>query len=109
MDKSYADLLKENDLLKGTIQKLQETIDRLESEVKRINNELHKYKNENTPPSANKHLKGSTRGFMQKVAKEARHSDIKALQGIKNLTKSKMWTQTSALTATAMISKMWTC
>ncbi len=69
MDKSYADLLKENDLLKGTVQRLQETIDGLESEVKRLNNELHKYKNENTPPSANKHLKGSTRGLHAKGGK----------------------------------------
>jgi RNA polymerase subunit RPABC4/transcription elongation factor Spt4 len=32
----------------------------LVSEVKRLNNELRKYKNENTPSSANKHLKGNT-------------------------------------------------
>lgn len=44
MDKYYADLLKGNDLLKGTAQKPQETIERLESEAKRLNNELRKYK-----------------------------------------------------------------
>ena len=69
MDKSYADLLKENDLLKGTVQKHQETIERLESEVKRLNNELHKYKNENTLSLANKHLKGNTQGLHAKGSK----------------------------------------
>lgn len=59
MDKSYADLLNENDLLKkenlrlnGIIEKLQKTVQELTAEVKRFNNELRKYVNENTPSSA---------------------------------------------------------
>ena len=39
------------------------------SEVKRLNNELRKYKNENTPSSANKHLKGNTYGLHTKGGK----------------------------------------
>ena len=52
MDKSYADLLKEIDLLKKgsnkkdtMIEKLRKTVEELVSEVKRLNNELRKYKN----------------------------------------------------------------
>ncbi len=52
MDKSYADLLKEIDLLKKEsnkkdtmIEKLRKTVEELVSEVKRLNNELRKYKN----------------------------------------------------------------
>ena len=59
MDKSYADLLNENDILKkengklqGIIERMQRTIEELSSEVKRLNNELRKYVNENTPSSA---------------------------------------------------------
>ncbi len=59
MDKSYADLLKEIDLLrkenakqKEIIEKLQNTTEELASEVKRLNNELRKYMNENTPSGA---------------------------------------------------------
>ena len=70
MDKSYADLLNENDLLKrenqeskkentelkkenarlsSITEKLQKAVKELASEVKRLNNELRKYVNENTP------------------------------------------------------------
>lgn len=66
MDKSYADLLNENDLLRKEnvllkeentrrdeiIGKLQKTVEELASEVKRLDNELRKYVNENTPSSA---------------------------------------------------------
>ena len=59
MDKSYEDLLRENDLLKKEsdrkdrmIEKLQKTLDELVSEVRRLNKELRKYVNENTPSSA---------------------------------------------------------
>jgi hypothetical protein len=59
MDKSYADLLKENDLLKKEndkkdriIEKLQKTVEELALKVKQLNNELHKYMNENTPSGA---------------------------------------------------------
>ncbi len=66
MDKSYADLLKEHDLLKTEnsflkkenakqneiIEKLQKTVEELASEAKRLNNELRKYVNENTPSGA---------------------------------------------------------
>ena len=52
MDKSYADLLKEIDLLKKEsdkkdtmIEKFRKTVEELVSEVKRLNNELRKYKN----------------------------------------------------------------
>ena len=76
MDKSYADLLKEIDLLKkesdkkdGIIEKLQKTVEGLVSEVKQLNNELRKYKNENTPSSSNKHLKGNTNGLRAKGGK----------------------------------------
>ena len=76
MDKSYADLLKEIDLLKKEsdkkdtmIEKLRKTVEELVSEVKRLNNELRKYKNENTPSSANKHLKGNTYGLHTKGGK----------------------------------------
>ena len=59
MDKSYADLLKENDLLKKEndkkdriIEKLQKTVEELALKVKQLNNELRKYVNENTPSGA---------------------------------------------------------
>ena len=65
MDKSYADLLNENNLLRkenvllkkentrlnGIIEKLQKTVEEQASEVKQFNNELRKHVNENTPPS----------------------------------------------------------
>jgi transposase len=76
MDKSYADLLKKNDLLKkensrkdGVIEKLQKTVEELVSEVNRLSNELRKYRNENTPPSANKHMKPNTQGQQSKNGK----------------------------------------
>ena len=59
MDKSYADLLNEMDLLKKEnnkkdriIEKLQKTVEELALKVKQLNNELRKYMNENTPSGA---------------------------------------------------------
>ena len=42
MDKSYEDLLKENDRKDRIIEKLQKTVDDLVLEVKRLNKELRK-------------------------------------------------------------------
>ena len=66
MDRSYADLLAGNDLLKKendrkdriieklqkTVEELQKTVEGLTTEVKRLNNKLRKYVNENTPSGA---------------------------------------------------------
>jgi transposase len=46
-----------------------EEIRELRERLEKVEKELHKYKNENTPSSANKHLKGSTHGLHAKGGK----------------------------------------
>jgi cell division septum initiation protein DivIVA len=52
MDKSYEDLLKENDDLKKENGDLKKMIEELKFVVEKLNKELRKYVNENTPSSA---------------------------------------------------------
>ncbi|MCL4365463.1 hypothetical protein M1590_04030 [Candidatus Marsarchaeota archaeon] len=97
------------DSQKETIGSQNKEIHELKEKIDRVEKELRRYKNENNPSSANKHLKAIRRDSVRKEVKEVRHSGTKALQEIRNLMKSTMWTRTNVLTATAMTSKMWMC
>jgi transposase len=62
MQPTYEDLLK---IIDGQNKRIKD----LEDKVERLEKELHKYKNENTPSSANKHLKSDTQGLRAKGGK----------------------------------------
>jgi len=62
MEPTYEDLLK-------IIGSQNKRIKDLEDKVEKLEKELHKYHNENTPSSANKHLKSNTKGLHAKGGK----------------------------------------
>ncbi len=62
MAPTYEELLK-------TIDSQNKEINDLKERLERVEKELRRYKNENTPSSANKHLKGNTQGLRAKGGK----------------------------------------
>ncbi len=69
MAPTYEDLL---DIIKqkdDTIIAQGNVIKELKEKLEKVETELHKYHNENTPPSANKHLKTDTKGLHAKGGK----------------------------------------
>jgi transposase len=57
------------DELVEIVESLQKENKELKERLEKVEKELHKYKNENTPPSANKHLKSDTQGLRAKGGK----------------------------------------
>ena len=69
MKPTYEDLLKIVRELQEENGEIRRENKELGDHLERVENELRKYKNENTPPSANKHLKGNTQGLHAKGGK----------------------------------------
>ena len=59
-----------NEELLKKIDELQKENKELEERLEKVEEELRKYHNENTPSSANKHLKGNTQGLRTKGGKK---------------------------------------
>ena len=66
MKPTYDELLEIIEEMKRVHKEDQEEI---KERLEKVEKELHKYKNENTPSSANKHLKGNTQGLQAKGGK----------------------------------------